>query len=83
MSPPSRSIPQNPSPQMAVVLKCIESFSVDDEKVFNEVMSADYTHEVLPKSIGLPIETKAEYLRRVGKTRHLMQDFEVSGDGVR
>lgn len=79
---PSRATTHNPSPQLAVVMKCIESFSADDSEAFNEVMSADYTHEVLPKSINIPIETKAEYLRRVGKTRHLLQDFQVSGSGV-
>lgn len=78
MPPLSGVIPHELSPQLAVSLRCIEAFSAYDPKVLDEIISTDYTHEVLPKSTGLGVESKPQFLKRLGKTRLLMQDFGVS-----
>ena len=78
MSPPSGKIPRDPSPPLAAVLKALGAFSADDIAVLNEVTVDTYTHEVLPKSVSLPIQTKEEWLNRVGKSKALLQDIHVS-----
>ena len=77
MSPTSGAIHSNPSPQVAAIITLIDGFGAGDTKIFNDIMSDDYTHEVLPKSLGFSIESKKEYLARVGGNRHLLEDFHV------
>ena len=78
MSPPSGAIPQNPSPSVKTILDCIEGFCVGDTKIFENALDDAYIHETLPKSIGIPAQTKLEYLERVEKSMLLLKDFRVS-----
>ena len=77
MSPPSGNIPSNPSPALQAVLKCFLGFSENDFTLLEPILAESYTHEVLPKSMGFPVEAKEQWLGRVGKSRHLLKEFKV------
>lgn len=49
-----------------------------DIKIFENALDDAYIHETLPKSMGIPAQTKQEYLERVEKSMLLLKDFRVS-----
>jgi len=65
------------TPQLKATQKWIEAYAAIDLGKINVVTSKNYKHQTLPKSIGLPEETKEEYIRRLTGTLPLFTKFEV------
>ena len=51
------------TPQLKVLQKCIDAYATLDISKVEPVLSKNYIHETLSKSIGLPDETKEEYVK--------------------
>jgi len=54
-----------------------EAYAAIDLGKIDMVTSKIYKHQTLPKSIGLPEETKEEYIQRLAGTLPLFTKFEV------
>ena len=65
------------TPQLKVTQKWIDAYVAIDLDKINAVTSKNYKHQTLPKSIGLPEETKEEYTRRLAGMLPLFTKFEV------
>ena len=52
------------TPQLRVVKKWFEAYASLDVDKPEPLLSKDYKQQTLPKSIGLPDETKEEHLKR-------------------
>ena len=65
------------TPQLKVVQKWIDAYVSLDINNLNTVFSKDYKHQTLPKSMGIPEETKDEYIKRYGGVLPLFTKFEV------
>jgi hypothetical protein len=63
--------------QLKVVQKWIDAYSSLDIGKINSVVSKNYKHRTLPKSTGLPEETKEEYIQRFGGMLPMYTKFEV------
>ena len=65
------------TPQLKVAQKWIDAYiSLDIEKI-KTVASKNYRHQTLPKSTGLPEETKEEYIQRYGGLLPVFTKFDV------
>ena len=65
------------TPQLKVVQKWIDAYVSLDISNLDTVFSKDYKHQTLPKSMGIPEETKDEYTKRYGGVLPLFTKFEV------
>lgn len=65
------------TPQLRVTQKWIDAYVAIDLDKINAVTSKNYKHQTLPKSIGLPEETKEEYTQRLTGMLPLFTKFEV------
>jgi len=65
------------SPQLKVLQKWIDAYVAIDLDEIKAVTSKKYKHQTLPKSIGLPEETKEEYTQRLAVMLPMFTKFEV------
>ncbi|KAH8107230.1 hypothetical protein BXZ70DRAFT_284707 [Cristinia sonorae] len=68
-------IPANPSAQLQVVLKILESGVAFDAKGVASVTTEDFMHSYLPEGAGLPKYTKAEFVARVDSMKSTFKTF--------
>ena len=65
------------TPQLEATQKWIDAYVAVDVGKIGAVTSKNYKHQALPKSIGLPEETKEEYTKRLAEIFPLIIRFEV------
>ena len=65
------------TPQLKVFQKWIDVFPSLDITRIDPFLSRNYIHETFPKSIGLPDETKEEYIERYTRTLSSITKIEV------
>jgi len=65
------------SPQLKAAHDWIDAYLTRDIDRIGAVASRDYTHQTLPKSIGLPEERREEYIKRCGGLLPTFTNFEV------
>ena len=65
------------TPQLKVFQKWIDAFSSLDITEIDPILSKNYIYETFPKSIGLPDETKEEFIKRYKGTLTLFTKIEV------
>ncbi len=71
------AIPRVPSRQLEVVLQWLEALTAKDLAAVHAATSDDYVHEILPKSLGYPTQTKEMYSEFLLSTFPLFRDFHV------
>lgn len=54
------------TPQLKTTQKWIDAYIALDMKKISGLLSKNYKHETSPKTLGIPEETKDEYLQRLG-----------------
>lgn len=71
---------KNPSPQLRAVLRWEDALTTDhDIDALASLLTEDYTHEILPKSLNLPILDKAGFLEYAEKVLMLLlTEYNVS-----
>ena len=76
---PEWSISTSPgTPQLKVLQKCIDAYATLDIGKVEPVLSKNYIHETFPKSIGLPDETKEEYIKSyIKRYEEMLSSFTV------
>lgn len=65
------------TPQLRVAQRWIDAYAALDTNKINSLFSKDYKHQTLPKSTGLPEETKEEYIKRFGELLPVFTKFQV------
>jgi len=65
------------APQLKAAQKWIDAYITRDIDEISAVCSKDYTHQTLPRSLGLPEETRAEYIQRCGGLLPSFTNFDV------
>jgi len=65
------------TPQLKAAQKWIDAYAAIDFGKIDAVTAKNYKHQTLPKSIGLPEETKEEYTKRLSGMLPLFTKFEV------
>ena len=66
------------TPQLKVLQKCIDAYATLDISKIEPVLSKNYIHETFPKSIGLPGETKEEYIKRyIKRYEEMLSSFTM------
>ena len=65
------------TPQLKAARKWIDAYITLDINEIDGLFPKDYKHLTLPKSMGLPEETKEEYLQRYGGFLPAFTKFEV------
>ena len=69
----------NASPKVQAALTWGKALSTIDLKLLGDIITDDYQHTFLPASAGLPSSSgKEEYLKNMGQTLSLAQEFTVS-----
>jgi len=65
------------TPQLKAAQEWVDAYGTRDIDKISETCSKNYTHQTLPKSMGLSEETKEEYIKRCGGLLPLFTKFEV------
>jgi len=65
------------TPQLKLTQKWIDGYVAVDVAEVDAAHSKHYRHQTLPKSIGLPEETREEYVQRLAGWLPLFTQFEV------
>lgn len=65
------------TPQLKLVKKWIDAYLSLDLREMDKVLAKGYKHEALPKTIGLPEETKEEYMKRYGELLPVFTKYNV------
>lgn len=65
------------TPQLEVVQKWFDAYISLDINRINALLSKNYKHQTSPKSVGLPEETKEEYIKRLGGMLPVFIKFDV------
>ena len=69
----------NASPKVQAALTWGKALSTINLKLLGDIITDDYQHTFLPASAGLPSSSgKEEYLKNMGQTLSLAQEFTVS-----
>ena len=65
------------TPQLKAARRWIDAYNTLDINEIDGLFPKNYKHLTLPKSMGLPEETKEEYLQRYGGFLSVFTKFEV------
>ena len=65
------------TPQLKAAQKWIDAYLTLDANRIDAVFTKNYKHQTFPKSIGIPEETKDEYLQRLGGLLPLFVKIDV------
>ena len=65
------------TPQLKALKRWLDAFESLDASKIGPTLSKNYIHETFPKSIGLPDETKEEYIERYTRTLSSITKIEV------
>ncbi|KAF8589497.1 hypothetical protein K439DRAFT_1253540, partial [Ramaria rubella] len=74
----SYNIPPDPSPELQTALKWIDGFNCWDIDQITSVLSNDYTHHILPKTLGVKSRNKEEFREYFTGILPMFQDFKVT-----
>ncbi|KAF8514613.1 hypothetical protein JB92DRAFT_2918739 [Gautieria morchelliformis] len=74
----SCTIPANPSPELQVALNWIEGYNRWDIDLLFSTVSDDYTHHVLPGSLGIKPRSKEEFREYLTSIFPMFQGFTVT-----
>ena len=78
MSTLSKTTSEGKSPQIQVVLALFAAFSSKDYAQLSSLLSEDYIHYVLPKSLVYPTRNKTEWITYVEEVMKMFENFKVS-----